>query len=333
MIPYSISDTHITFFLNGKQHTINKSHNNFHSIVDAVALQQKDLIPDLINVKQYIARITLFSVEIDTEDNVRCYGKLVPDYLAVRILEHIERFGPDMVYVAPIIQFTEKLMNNPNLDVRDDLFEWLERGNMPIFPDGDFAAYKLVRDDFSPIHYGPYGKDQSPGTVVEMPRNQCNENRDVTCSTGLHFCSYEYLPEFNSWNSNIGSKVILLKINPEDVVAIPTDYNLSKGRCCKFYVVEEIDREKIKEEFGDRLIINWDSDDEDDDVMDAIELLNNIVDDITNIDKPLHSFGDEYTRRQLAERAIAKNNGNKTAAAKDLYIPRSTLYNWLKSTD
>ena len=30
---------------------------------------------------------------------------------------------------------------------------------------------------------------------------------------------------------------MILKINPADVVSVPTDYNNSKGRCCKYTVV------------------------------------------------------------------------------------------------
>jgi hypothetical protein len=32
----------------------------------------------------------------------------------------------------------------------------------------------------------------------------------------------------------------LIKINPADVVSIPSDYNNAKGRCCKYVVVGEI---------------------------------------------------------------------------------------------
>jgi hypothetical protein len=32
---------------------------------------------------------------------------------------------------------------------------------------------------------------------------------------------------------------MIVKINPADVVAIPTDYNNQKGRCCRYEVVDE----------------------------------------------------------------------------------------------
>ena len=37
-----------------------------------------------------------------------------------------------------------------------------------------------------------------------------------------------------------GERILVLKINPRDVVAIPSDYNNSKGRTCRYEVVDEI---------------------------------------------------------------------------------------------
>ena len=46
------------------------------------------------------------------------------------------------------------------------------------------------------------------------------------------------------------SRVMLVKINPKNVVSIPVDYNLAKGRCCEYEVVDEIiDCENNKEKF------------------------------------------------------------------------------------
>ena len=77
-------------------------------------------------------------------------------------------------------------------------------------------------------------------------RSQVNDNPNQTCSTGLHFCSQNYLGHFS------GARVMILKINPRDVVSIPTDYDFSKGRCCRYEVIGEIgnDGEKIDNAFN-----------------------------------------------------------------------------------
>ena len=67
-----------------------------------------------------------------------------------------------------------------------------------------------------------------------MPRNQVNDDKNQTCSEGLHFCSQEYLGSFG------GDRVMILKINPKDVVSIPSDYNRSKGRACRYEIIAEL---------------------------------------------------------------------------------------------
>jgi hypothetical protein len=85
--------------------------------------------------------------------------------------------------------------------------------------------------------------DNSVGMIVEMERNEVDDNKDQTCSTGLHFCSQDYLPHFGSGSD---SRVVIVKINPSDVVSIPSDYNNAKGRACRYVVVGEIGNEGDK---------------------------------------------------------------------------------------
>lgn len=316
-IPYTLGETSFSFFLNGKQHTLASDHPQIDEIITLVVNDEPaERIYELINVKQYVTVVSFGDVIIDSDDNVRFKGDIVPEYLAKRIIQHAH-FGKALV--APLIKFAEKLMKNPTLDVREDLYKWLDNGKMPIFADGDFMAYKLVSSEYKPLYNrGNYGQDQSVGQIVEQPRNTCNQNRNATCASGLHFCSYDYLPVFQNYNSGKGARVIVLKINPADVVAIPTDYNLSKGRTCRFEVIGEIEPEKIAEEFGNRLVLNS---------FGIYKEKKSKKEGKT----PL-GFVDPEVRKQRrkdAEEAIAKANGNKTAAAKALGIPRSTLYNWL----
>ena len=87
-----------------------------------------------------------------------------------------------------------------------------------------------------------------------MRRNQVDEDKDRTCSYGLHFCSIAYLPHF--LDSKDG-KTMILKINPKDVVAIPADYNNTKGRTCRYEVVGEY-TDNWREKLG-RNESGWDS--------------------------------------------------------------------------
>jgi hypothetical protein len=125
-------------------------------------------------------------------------------------------------------------MKNPSKRSVDELYGFLEKNSLPITPDGHFLAYKKVRRDFKDIHSGTM--DNSPGTIVEMERNQVDDNKDQTCSTGLHFCGLSYLEFFGDRNS----RVVIVKIDPADVVSIPSDYNGAKGRACRYEVIGEM---------------------------------------------------------------------------------------------
>lgn len=138
--------------------------------------------------------------------------------------------------ILPMSLFLENLMNNPSYRAVNELYVFLEKGNLPITEDGHFLAYKRVRADYKDCHSGTF--DNSVGNTLEMPRNQVDEDKNRTCSAGLHFCSRSYLGSYNSGTS--GFRTIILKINPADVVAIPADYNDAKGRTCKYTVIGEL---------------------------------------------------------------------------------------------
>jgi hypothetical protein len=125
-------------------------------------------------------------------------------------------------------------LQNPSKRAVDELYDFLEVGELPITEDGHFLAFKNVKSDYKDIHSGTY--DNSVGSTCEMLRNKVDEDKDRTCSYGLHFCSIAYLPHFSDSN---GGHTMIVKINPKDVVAIPSDYNNTKGRTCKYVVVGE----------------------------------------------------------------------------------------------
>ena len=136
--------------------------------------------------------------------------------------------------IEPMVNFMENLMRNPSKRSVDELYGFLEKNNLPITPDGCFLAYKKVRNDFKDIHSGTM--DNSPGTVVEMERNKVDDDKDRTCSTGLHFCGMSYLNHFGGSDS----RTVIVKIDPSDVVSIPSDYNGAKGRACRYTVIGEL---------------------------------------------------------------------------------------------
>ena len=120
-------------------------------------------------------------------------------------------------------------MKNPSQRAINELYGFLEHGNMPITADGCFIAYKSVRTDFKDVHTGTY--DNTPGNVHEMPYEHVDPNCEQHCSTGFHVGSYEYASTFG------GGNLILVKVNPADAVSVPTDHDAQKLRVCRYEVI------------------------------------------------------------------------------------------------
>lgn len=230
-ISYILGGDSITVFLDGNSYTINKQAHTYQMVLDAVRDSNVDALRNAVNVRQGIVKALAASGgdKVRIEENAIYYcDREVTGLIASRIFEML-RVG---LSVKPMVRFLENLMENPSKRAVDETFGFIDACRLPITEDGCFLAYKRVRGDYKDCHSGTM--DNSVGNVLEMPRNLVDEDKNRTCSAGLHFCSYEYLSHF--W----GDRIMVLKINPKDVVAIPVDYNNSKGRTCRYEVVDEI---------------------------------------------------------------------------------------------
>ncbi len=142
--------------------------------------------------------------------------------------------------INPLSNFLVKVMQNPSATAVRELYLFLEANELALTEDGDFLAYKSVNENFTSIHDGK--TDNSIGSTVSMPRNMVDDNRERTCSHGLHFASLDYCK-----NHFRGDKILALKINPKNVVSIPSDYNNQKGRACEYFVLAEVTDEVKKQ--------------------------------------------------------------------------------------
>lgn len=230
-----ITDTTFSVVIDGEIHTTDRSNMNWDRIKEAIKdpSTTEEYLLNLLSPAAGISAASADYGEIEVADGIlRFNGQEVHSALANRILDiHNEGLPLD-----PWVAFAKNVFANPDTRARDELYLWLEKSNLPITADGHFLAYKKVKADFTDIYSGKM--DNSPGTVVSMPREDVDPNRDRTCSQGLHFCSKDYLPSFGTKNSNT---VVVVKVNPADVVSIPSDYDNTKGRTWRYEVLYEID--------------------------------------------------------------------------------------------
>jgi hypothetical protein len=249
-IPYTISDKSISFVFKNRPRQYYKDDTNFKNIKAAVISNDFSALETIIDPRKIVAKVTKGNIVIADDGGVYYKNEQLPDYLAKRLVMHYNNGDP----IEPLCAFTEKLMGNPNKELRTDLFKWLEVGNTPLFPEGDFLAYKKVQADYLSYHNSPDGTklDHNIGKVVTMKREDCDADRNSTCSTGLHFCSFGYL---RSYNGSQG-RVVIVKINPAHVVAIPQDYNTTKGRCCQYEIIAEVPEIDAEKFFDRKLVVD-----------------------------------------------------------------------------
>ena len=241
-IPMVYSGDTLSFFIDGKPFQVDSTMSTFEDVKAELKSADPD-VDRLIALTQPALAIAAAVEEVEqadylprgvvgvTTNSVTYNGEEIAGVLVDRILSMLAE-GFD---VMPMVRFLENLYQNPADFAREELYLWLETSNLPITEDGYFLAYKNVRGDFKSIHGGKV--DNSVGTIVSMPRNAVDDDRNRTCSAGLHFCSPSYLPHFSH---AYDGHTVLLKINPADVVSIPSDYDNAKGRAWKYEVLSVV---------------------------------------------------------------------------------------------
>ena len=231
-IPYIVTTTGISAYLCSRQYIISKEVSYFAEFLKAIVDDNDELVALEIHTSN-LRRMTeaaVLTTDITVQGGHVLYkGEPVEPVISQRMVAMLDEKQP-MQYM---VNFLDNLMQNPSYRATQNLYPFIEYGNNPITPDGCFLAYKAVRENFFDIHSGKF--DNSIGATPSMPRNRVDENPNRTCSNGLHVCSFDYLPHFSHANGH----VMVVKVNPRDVVAIPADYNNTKMRVSQYEVVGE----------------------------------------------------------------------------------------------
>lgn len=236
-----ITADYISITLDGRYRSFHRQSEQGKKLIDEVKKVPQDLdaIRLLADIAAYVASKSFGRVILDDRDRLRLDGNIV-DYIAASTFKRVMEEGYD---VAPLVSFIENVAQNPDKSVAGDLYAFLEKGRLPITDDGCFHAFKRVRDDYYDHHSKSvlYALD----STVSMDRELCDPNRSQTCSRGLHACSFDYLSKFHGGNG----RILIVKINPKDVTAIPVDYNQAKLRTCSLDVIGEIPEEDAQKHF------------------------------------------------------------------------------------
>lgn len=250
----------VTVRLNGEIRVATQDHPRWARIEEIVDTPNNDhlagelarLLDPALHVQEYFSRLS----DRVSVSNGRLFldNEEVSGTLAQHILDYID----DNEDAQPLVLFLENVVTNPNEHSRDQLYDWLERHDFQITSEGNFVAYKGVRrrsswdlasgEDagtypYESISRGTAIVDGKPfegaipngvGAIVEMPRGEVAHDPAVGCHTGLHAGTYEYASNFSQ------GALLLVEINPRDVVSVPTDCNWQKIRTCRYKVIDVV---------------------------------------------------------------------------------------------
>ena len=230
-----ITQTGITVFVKGNApFTMTRDHKLFTQLETAAKANDLDAVLDIVAMANKVAnyakgKLTIIGGEIFYGEEA-LHGALIDRILALMAEDE------DADY---LVKFLENLLENPSKQSREQLYLFLEACDLPITEDGRFIAYKWVRDNYRDQHSGKF--DNSVGQVVKMERRDVDDDRQQTCSSGLHVCSKAY--------GKFSQRLMLVAVNPRDVVSVPYDYNNSKMRVCEYEVIEELPESAYEQKF------------------------------------------------------------------------------------
>ena len=253
----------LNVFFQGKSHTIYATDAKFESAVEEYKNQNWDALHNILNPAQVFLNLYAKYEQIEVKDgNVYVSGEAISNLVASRILDFLAE-GLDCV---PMFKFITKLNLNPSSRAVNELYTFMEHKFLPVTVNGNFLAYKALRSDFTDVHTGKF--DNNVGNVLEMPRNKVDDNKEVGCSYGFHAGTLEYARGFRPFDG----KLVVVEINPADVVSIPTDCECQKLRTCKYKVVSEYEvpledlayESRYTTDDDDDVDREWDDDDDGD---------------------------------------------------------------------
>jgi hypothetical protein len=242
---YIITSTSIVLFLDNKPIKFEKGSNQYAKIIEAFDLpedQQEAAIRKAIEKTAERAEKNGFKI---SPEEVSYKGEILPKALADKV-RSIHREGLPLNLFE---KFWLNIQDNPSASSVRELYEFLAYKELPITEDGCFLSYKGLESDFWSISGNKETKvvkgtvDErgrilnTVGAEIEVKRRDVDDNRDNHCSFGLHVGSLDYARGFAR------GVVVVVKVNPKDVVSVPADYSCQKCRVSAYKVVSVFEQE------------------------------------------------------------------------------------------
>ncbi len=242
MLPYILTDNSLTIVVDGKALTMEKTNPSFNNATKLLAEERFDELPELFDIPTAVEKFANGNISV-SDGEVRYKDEVIHNHVVGRVLDFMSEGLP----YKPLVRFLDKLMENPSRRAVRELYSFLEHKSMPLTPDGNFLAYKGVRDDYTDWHSGKFSN--KVGDVNEMARNYVCDDANIGCSYGFHAGSLDYAKGYGH-----GGHLMVVEIDPRDVVSVPLDCEQQKLRTAKYKVVSHFEKkleEPTCDEYGE----------------------------------------------------------------------------------
>jgi len=242
----------LTVYVGAQTRVADSSHPSWKDILAKVKKDDPKVI-DLFDAALAIANRFERLTDRVTVNQGKLYfdGDVMDSSLSQQILRFLKEGQDDW---QPLVKFLTNVMENVEKHTRDQLFNWLRAESFTITDEGMILGYKSVwktrgeKDTFNSDHRGTalvngvqfnYQQiKQRVGDLVEMPRSAVRHDPNAACSVGLHVGTQGYANGFS------GDTMLLVEVNPRDVVSVPNDSNGEKMRVCRYRIIKKIDKQR-----------------------------------------------------------------------------------------
>lgn len=230
--------------------------------VETITEELYALMSPVTKVQNIIKRSVSLSNSLSIEDGVLKFGdNVLEETLATHMLSLLDETNTpkNEKLWKSYVRFLDNLFQNVNAEIRSQLFRWMDYENKAgnafgITEDGCFVGYKGCKGtilepmssftgfaivDGEDVHGHIPNK---VGSVIQMPRSEVQFDPQVGCSQGLHVGTRNYAV---SW----APILILVKVNPRDVVSVPFECDSQKMRVCEYTVLKVTDASEEHQRF------------------------------------------------------------------------------------
>ena len=224
----------VNAFVGGKPYAFNKSHENYDKLLAYLENGNVEHFEASYDIASTVEHYCDGYVHVDNGE-LSWQGITMPELFTDRILQ-MRREGFN---IDPMLNFLDNMNDNPSDQAIVELFDFMQNKHLPITDDGHFLAYKAVSADFKDIYTGNI--DNSVGEEVSIERSKVDSNRSKHCSAGLHVGAIDYVKSYGGidldQDNEGGNQIVICKVNPADVVSVPSDAKFQKLRTCRYEVV------------------------------------------------------------------------------------------------